>query len=181
MRQMNKPRRQHPMWMLYQIGKLIKSFAFPVIIFGFLLLRYDHVWAKLGILIPILLILYEFISVFFRWKNNTYIVIEHVIHLNEGRLNRKKRYVALHKIKHVKQQTTFFHRFFKTTSLTLQTGTNSTNSAIKFEMIPLVEARRIQALLENTDEKEDQHHEKKSVTLHYKMTWKEIIMIAFTS
>src|SRR5690625_1319663 len=181
MRQMNKPRRQHPMWMLYQIGKLIKSFAFPVIIFGLLLLRYDHVWAKLGILIPISLILYEFISVFFRWKNNTYIVIEQVIHLNEGRLNRKKHYIALRKIQHVQQQITFFHRFFKTTSLTLQTGTSSADSAINFEMIPLEEARRIQALMENIDGKGGQHHEIKPVTIHYKMTWKEIIMIAFTS
>ncbi len=113
------------------------------------------------------------------WKNNTYIVIEQVLHLNEGLFQTKKRSIALQNIQYVQQQTTFFHRLFQTTSLTVQTGTCKT--AIRLEMIPLKEAKDIQAILGHVNNLQTNVHEKNSSTFHYEMTWKEIMMVAISS
>src|SRR5690625_702439 len=132
---MNEARRQHPMSMFYQVGKSLKFFAIPVIILFVLFIQYAHMWTKVGMLILLLLAFYQCMMTFLRWKNHTYIIIKQVLHLNEGLFQTKKRSIALQNIQYVQQQTTFFHRLFQTTSLTVQTATCKT--AIQLEMIPL--------------------------------------------
>lgn len=177
---MDKPKRQHPIWILYQLGKLLKNVALPVILTFLLVMRYDHLFVKGIVLIAVLILLYEVLSIFFRWKNNTYSLHGDMIALTEGRFVTKKRYMALHNMHHIREQTTYLHKLFGTTSITLQTGTNREDSSIKLEMIAQQDAKRIRMLTEQGRNKQANSNMDDNVIIHYKMNFKEIVIISIT-
>src|SRR5699024_6750621 len=98
-----------------------------------------------------------------------------------------KRYVGLKRIQRYQQHTSFFHRLFHLTSLSIITGTSSDNAAIKLPMISHQEADNIKKSLQAFKEKaasitvtsEDSQIEKRKV--HYRMSFQEIILISLSS
>ena len=181
-------KRQHPLWILYQIGVSVKEVIVPVLIFFVFNYRNEVLWVQLGSIVLILYIIFRIVTIIFQWKNHTYLFTDNNVEVKEGRFVSHKRYVSLHRIQSHQQQTTFFHRLFGLTSLSLITGTSSDNAAIKFEMISSEEAERIKRIIQenklNTTEDDNELNEKVAKDqqeLHYKISLGEIFLIALTS
>lgn len=184
---MQKRKRQHPLWILYEIGLSLKEVIFPIIIVFVFNFRNEALWVQLGSIALILYIVYRMIAIIFQWKNNTYLFTDKNIEVFEGRFVARKRYVALNRIQSYQQHTSFFHRLFRLTSISIITGTSSDNASIKLQMISHKEAEnimeRLQAMKEDTASvtvtSESPQMEKR--TVHYRMSFQEIIIISLSS
>ncbi|MEI3607005.1 PH domain-containing protein [Pseudogracilibacillus sp. SE30717A] len=181
-------KRQHPLWMLYQIGVSVKEVIVPILIFFVFNIRNEALWVKLGSIALILYIIFRIITIIFQWKNHTYLFTDNNVEVKEGRFVSNKRYIALNRIQSHQQQTSVLHRLFGLTSLSLITGTSSDNAVIKFEMISDKEAERIKWIIQenklNTPEDDNELNEKVAKDqqkLHYKISFGEIFLIALTS
>ncbi|MEI3614058.1 PH domain-containing protein [Pseudogracilibacillus sp. SO30301A] len=179
--------RQHPLWILYQIGLSVKEVIIPVLIFFVFNIRNEALWVKLGSIALILYIIFRIVTIIFQWKNHTYLFTDKHVEVREGRFVSNKRYIALNRIQSHQQQTSIFHRLFGLTSLSLITGTSSDNAVIKFEMISSKEAERIKRIIQekkqNTPEEIELNETpaKDKRKLHYKISFREIFLIALTS
>lgn len=185
---MIKPKRQHPIWMITELGKLIKEFILPILFFLIINYKNDALWVTIGTVLLLLFLLYQVISIIFKWKNHTYLLAENHLEINEGKFIAKKRYVTLERIQSYQQQTAFYHHPFQLTSLTIVTGSSDAEHAtIKLPMIKQGEANKIiekiqLSRLENEAETEKlAQHDTKDKTLHYQMTMREIIYFSITS
>ncbi len=181
-------KRQHPLWILYQIGVSVKEVIVPVLIFFVFNIRNEALWVKLGSIALILYIIFRIVTILFQWKNHTYLFTDKNVEVTEGRFVSNKRYIALNRIQSHQQQTSVFHRLVGLTSLSLITGTSSDNAVIKFEMISNKEAERIKRIIQvkklNTPEDDNERNEKVAKDqqkLHYKISFREIFLIALTS
>lgn len=187
-KKIEKRKRQHPLWIIYKLGLSIKEVIAPVIIFFVINLKNEALWVKLGSIALIIYILYRMIAIMFEWKNHTYLFTNKNIEVFEGRFIAKKRYVALNRIQSYQQHTSFFHRLFHLTSLSIITGTSSDNAAIKLQMISQREAENIieqlqrfkqeTAFITNEDSKNLQIDKRK---VHYRMSFQEIFLISLSS
>lgn len=180
-------KRQHPLWILYQIGLSVKEVIVPVLIFFVFNFRNEALWVKLGSIALILYIIFRIISILFQWKNHTYLFTDKNLEISEGRFIAHKKYITLNRIQSHQQQTSFLHRLLHLTSLSLITGTSSDNAVIKFEMITSEEAERIKRIIQerktDTPEAANDFHEMQAQErkLHYQISSGEIFVIALTS
>src|SRR5690625_3177468 len=178
-------KRQHPLWILYEFCLSIREVIFPIFIVFFFNYQNNALWVKLGSFGLIIYVGYRLLTIIFQWKNHTYLFTDQNIEVFEGRFIATKRYVALNRVQSYQQHTSFFHRLFKLTSLTILTGTSSDNATVKLAMISSDEAERIKALLKEYDlettmftlENEQPNQTKK----HYQISFQEILLISFTS
>lgn len=185
-------KRQHPLWILFDIGKSIKEVIIPVIYFFLFKMGSESSFIKYGSFALLAYIVYRVISILFSWKNYKYVITAKNIEITEGKLKKDKRYIAFNRIQSVQQHTTFFHRMFKLTSLTMLTGATDDNSNIKLDVISYKEAKRIQHQLSLSSETQRMEHtnERSTVeneetvlqpTKHYEMARGDIVKAAFTS
>lgn len=185
-----KRKRQHPLWIIFEMGMSIREVIFPVLIFFIFNARNEALWVKLGSIALILYIIYRIVAIIFQWKNHTYLFTDNNIEVVEGRFVVNKRYIALNRIQSYQQHTSFFHRLFKLTSLTILTGSSADNATIKLPMISIVEAEKIKELLKEYELRKQATAvsiDKKERSLpdnrkkHYRISFKEIIIISLTS
>lgn len=183
----DKPRRQHPLLILYKIILSIKEFIIPILFIFVFQFGSDSNFIKYGSLALILYIVYRAIVSVFIWKNTKYLFTDKNIEITEGKFVSKKRVFALDRIQSHNQHTTFFHKLFKLTSFTMIMGTDN----VKLEMITPAELERVKDLLESvkpiqtskTTEATSNHDVEPNspITEHYLISLKEIVLISFTS
>lgn len=182
-----KPRRQHPLLILYKIILSIKEFILPILFIFVFQFGSDSNFIKYGSLAIIVYLIYQAIVSIFVWKNTKYLFTDKNIEIAEGKFVSKKRVFALDRIQSYNQHTSFIHKIFKLTSFTMVMGTDN----VKLEMITQGELRRIRNLLDSiepiqtsettkTDSKLDAESNR-SITEHYLISLKEIVLISFTS
>lgn len=183
----DKPRRQHPLLILYKIILSIKEFIFPIILIFVFQFGSESTFIKYGSLAIIAYIIYRAIVSVFIWKYTKYLFTDKNVEIAEGRFISKKRVFALDRIQSYNQHTTFFHKLFKLTSFTMIMGTDN----VKLEMITQAEQIRVRNLLESvkpiqtdsaieTDTAYDVNTSRQ-ITEHYLISLKEIVLISFTS
>ncbi|WP_240377057.1 PH domain-containing protein [Bacillus piscicola] len=186
-------RRMHPLWIIFSIGKSIKEMIFFVIFF-IINISSDSMIMNVGKIAVILYLIYKVVSILFGWWQFKYVFTDKELQINEGRFVKEKRFIPLERIQSVGRNTSFFHRLFGLTSLTLNTGTVGDESSIKLEVISRKEAERIQrhlrhdnavlsdeSLQEAESKKEEDQRQHPTRTDHYEMTLKEIVVASFTS
>lgn len=182
-------KRQHPLWIILKIGSSIREVIIPIIYFFVINMRSDSTFVKYGSIALIIYMIYRIITILLEWKNSTYLFTDKNLELITGRLISNKRYITLNRIQSVQQHTSFLHRLFNLTSLIITTGTTGDNATVKLEMIKKDEAEQIQLQLnEQTLTKDDIQAENETTvrshptrTEHYKMSFKEIVIISVTS
>lgn len=176
--------------MIYALGRSVKEVIIPVIYFFVLNFNNQSRFIKIGSIALIIYMIYRVVSIFLQWKNYTYCFSDKNLEIIEGRFVANKRYITLDRIQGVQQHTTFIHRLFGLTSLTIMTRTTGDNATVKLEMINRQEATFIQDILKQ--HKTETHASEAEmtpiaenievpVTKHYKMSIKEIFLISLTS
>lgn len=185
-----KPRRLHPLWILFSIIHLIKEFIFPIVIILVLNARSDSIIMTIGRYGVSIFLVYRIISILFEWWNFTYTLSNDELKIKEGRFVRQKRFIPLERIQGVQQDTPVLHRMFRLTSLTIDTAASAEDSAVKLKCISQTEAARIQEYLAG-EKQEPGEVEITSVREvdarkllkkeHYTITRKEIILASLTS
>lgn len=182
---MTKPKRQHPLWMVFQLGETVKDLFIPIIFFAVIHYKNDALWVTIGLIGALLFMCYKVIAHFFQWKNNTYILTESHLEVNEGKFIARKRYIGLERIQSYQQQTPFLHRLFHLTSLTLLTGTTSSDDAnVKLPMITESDAEIIIAQLQLSVKDGNQTEQitgREKPTIYYEMSPLEIVYFSISS
>lgn len=194
--QVRQGKRQHPLWIVFSVGKSIKEVIIPIIYFFLINMNSDSSFVKYGSLALIAYMIYRLITILFSWKNYKYVITDKNIELTEGRLKTEKRYISLDRIQSIQQNTSFFHRLVGLTSLTLLTGTTDNNASVKMDAITVVEAENIRGQLNPSQDIEKAEMESQTKTKlnlvedmlqideptkHYEMTRKEIVKASLTS
>ena len=119
---------------------------------------------------------------FFKWYFHQYEITADTLILREGVFVKEQRSVPFDRIHNQKSNTTFVHRWFGLTSLTLETGTSGENASFRFPVITEEEKRRILSHLEgNYTEENNQLEEPSGRTIHFRSTKKDLIKASFTS
>lgn len=142
---MTKAQRYHPLLLLFHFGTTIKN-SFFAFVFLFVIkmgsksaFTFYSRWALLLILGIISF------SQIFKWFTNKYELDEQSFHLYEGFFRKSERTVPFAKIQNISRHTNLFHRMFKLTSISFETGMKGEDATVKFEVISQKEADRIEA------------------------------------
>ncbi|CRK85169.1 PH domain-containing protein [Neobacillus massiliamazoniensis] len=142
---MTKSQRYHPLLLLFHLGKTIKN-SFFAIVFLFVIkmgsksaFTFYSRWTLLLILVIIS------ISQIFKWFTHKYELDDRSFHLYEGIFRKSERTIPFAKIQNISRHTNLFHRIFKLTSISFETGMKGDDATVKFEVISQKEADRIEA------------------------------------
>ena len=180
---MNQPKRQHPAWILIEIGSFIKSFIF-IIFFLFVLQSGTDagwvVWARYAFWI---IVVWGLIYIPLKWYTSTYELKEDSIVLREGVFVKKQRTTTYERIQDHHIQTNFIHKLLGLTTIKLETGTTDDDSTLTFEAVSLEEADRILELVhrKNSNRVEEAEEEAVAKHIYFRSTQKDNLKAALTS
>ncbi|UXH42983.1 PH domain-containing protein [Rossellomorea vietnamensis] len=180
---MIKPsKRYHPAYILVELISIVKNqFGFYLLLF---ILKANStagwvVWSRYALLI---VTAGSVVSIFTKWFSNRYELGTESIIFKEGMFIKKQKTVAWNRIHSHRSHTTFVHRWFGLTSLTMETGTSDEDATCNFPVITQAEKERILTHLEQTQEftelKEETIPERR---VHFQTTRKDLIKASFTS
>lgn len=187
---MIKPKRYHPLTMLFSLWELIRSFfLFALLLFVFnsgsddFVMRYGRIAFLIIISVLVGRIVYD-------WLIQKYMIKQDTFHLYTGLIKKTERRIPFSRVHNVQRHRSFLHRLLNITSVTFETSMSGEDAAVKFEVLSLAEAEQIESQI-NASQKEDsvlvEHDmvddlETKAVnTLHFQPTRKDTIKAAFTS
>lgn len=185
-------KRLHPLWVLFSMGKTIKEVIFPVVIFFIINIGSDSLIMKIGKIALILYLIYKMISILLRWWHFKYFFTNKEIHIVEGRFIREQRLIPLERFQNVQRNSSFFHRLFGLTSLSLNTAASGDDSSVKLRVITGKEAERVNHYISLVDSVQIEDDDSKqpvpesvpdepALTMHYQMTMKDILVASFSS
>lgn len=180
---MNQSKRQHPAWILLEIGSLIKSLFF-IILFLFILQADKDtgwiVWARYAFWI---FVAGGLIIILLRWYTSTYELEEEAIVLHEGVFVKKIRTTTYERIQDHHIQTNFIHKLLGLTSIKLETGTTDDDSTLTFAAVSLEEADRILDLVhwKNSNRVDETVEEVVEKQIYFRSTQKDNLKAALTS
>ncbi|MGD6834261.1 PH domain-containing protein [Sutcliffiella halmapala] len=179
-------KRHHPAWIAVELITALKNSVFAIIFLFVLKANSTSNWVVWGRYLFIAAAILTTISILLKWLLHRYELQPSSIVVKEGIFVKKQRTVALERIQNHHSKTTFVHRWFNLTSLTLETGTSGEDAAITFPVITILEKDRILSLL--VEEKEPSEMadggiqlEKKTRTVHFRSTKKDLFKASFTS
>ncbi|MYL70401.1 PH domain-containing protein [Halobacillus litoralis] len=137
-------KRNHPMMMVYELGKLIKNSLF-LFIFFFVVKAGSETWffvyGRYGVVVLFMLtVLY----LPFKWYSRTYQLDDKAVHMASRLFTTTQKTVPYSKIQNVQKELKWFHRVFGMTSLTLETSMQGGESSIRFPVLKKEEAARIE-------------------------------------
>jgi putative membrane protein len=179
-------KRYHPAWIAVELMTAMKN-SFFIILFLFVLKSNSSSnWVLWGRYLVIAAGILTVISIILKWLLYRYELHPSTIVLKEGVVVKKQRTIALERIQNHHSRTTFLHRWFNLTSLTLETGSSGEDAAITFPVITNGEKERILAMFGEVKEpseitKDEIQPEKKIRTVHFRSTRKDLFKASFTS
>ncbi|NQD68258.1 PH domain-containing protein [Bacillus haikouensis] len=180
---MTKPaKRYHPAYIAVELFAALKGLSgFYLLLF---LLKANStagwvIWGRYALLTATLASILFILS---KWMFNRYELGTQSIIFKEGMLVKKQKTVAWDRIHSHRTSTTFIHRWFGLTSLTLETGMSGENAEFEFPVITQAEKDRVVARLEeNQEEMEAGELTKPQRTIHFRATKKDLMKASFTS
>lgn len=196
-------RRYHPLSILFHLWKLAKNCIFFVIYLFVIKAGSDSSFIVYGRYIFGLAVGISICSIIFKWLTNKYVLDDRSFHLYKGVFNRSEQTIPFSKIQNVNRHISVFHRFFKMTSVSFETGMKGEDAAVKFDVISQAEADRIEAYVARINEAEADGSEEPTAppkhaeneaspaiesestaqerTIHFTPTKRDIIKASFTS
>ncbi|WP_100013161.1 PH domain-containing protein [Lentibacillus sediminis] len=190
---MTEARRYHPVQIIYDLWQLIKnSFFFILILFVFQA-GSDAWWVTYGKYALLAIIVLRILYIFLKWLTHKYALTATAFELTEGIFSKKRKTVPYAKVQHIKRETKLFHRIFRVTSITFETGSQGEESAVTFHVVSREEADRLEKevsqrssdVIEVDETEETEESELPAVepdrTVHFHPTKKDVIKASFTS
>ncbi|MFE7064573.1 PH domain-containing protein [Sutcliffiella sp. NPDC057660] len=178
-------KRYHPAWIAVELITALKNSVFAIIFLFVLKANSTSSWIVWGRYLFIAAAILTIFSVLLKWLMHRYVLQTSSIVVKEGIFVKKQRTVALERIQNHHSNTTFVHRWFNLTSLTLETGTSGDDAAITFPVITNLEKDRILSLLEEKEAHQvadsGENLEQKGRTVHFRSTRKDLFKASFTS
>lgn len=192
---MTEARRYHPLIILFQIGKLIRSSIIFIVYLFILNLDSESTYIFYGRIVFLVIFILSVFSIVLKWFVQTYQVEDTAFQVNKGLFVKSKQTIPFSKIQNVNRHTSFFHRLLRVTSIHFETGMNSLESAVEFLVISRAEANRLEKLVKQYEMAEHTVDTKVEVeedtteinqlttkrTIHFTPTKKDTIKAAFTS
>lgn len=188
--------RYHPVQIIYDLWQLIKnSFFFILILFVFQA-GSEAWWVTYGKFALLALIVLRALYIFLKWLTHKYMLTATAFELTQGIFSKKRKTVPYAKVQHVKRETKLFHRIFRLTSITFETGSQGEESAVTFHVVTRPEADRLETEVtqrnldisdadDETEEREENEEVAQEVesnrTVHFHPTKKDVIKASFTS
>ncbi|MBM7605144.1 putative membrane protein [Metabacillus crassostreae] len=182
----HEKRRYHPALIAVELLSFFKnSVGFYLFLF-ILKASSTSTWVIWGRYILIIASVFTIISIVLKWSTIRYEITNDTIIIYEGIFIKKQRHIAFSRIHNHTSNTNFVHRWFKLTSLKLDTGTTGDHSAIEFPVITIEERKRILSKLDGKQDSEQDEKEKRmnpltGRTVHFQSTKKDLIRASFTS
>jgi putative membrane protein len=176
-------KRYHPAYIAVELFASLKSQAW-FYLFLFLLKANSTagwvVWGRYALLAATLMSVLFILS---KWAFNRYELGVKSIIFKEGMFVKKQKTAAWDRVHSHRSRTTFIHRWFGLTSLTMETGTSGENAEFEFPVITQAEKDRILSHMENKSEvaEPEDHQSKPERTIHFRATRKDLIKASFTS
>lgn len=187
-------KRLHPINILFKIVGLARNMVFPFIFLFIINMGSDSIFIKYGRIALLLLIACSVLGIILTWFTHRYEIEGRTLHIHQGIVFKTHRNVHLARIQNIQKHTSFLHRLFKLTSITLETGTSGDEASVKFDVISLNEATRMEQLIAgnfSTDTSEENpvdfmegSEELRKIpekTVHYTVSNKELVKASFTS
>lgn len=181
--------RLNPLSILYRLIHLIKNYMIGAVFLFVFKAQSESTFILIFKVIFLLIVTVQILSIFINWWTFRYNISNSMVHIHEGVFVKKQRHIEIKRIQNVQQQTTFLHRIFKSTALTLETGTSKDDSSVTFPFIKTIDALIIEdQVLQSKNSKEDveettvdKYITLSNKTIHFTPTKKELIKAAFTS
>ncbi|WHX62575.1 PH domain-containing protein [Peribacillus frigoritolerans] len=137
-------KRLHPIKIPFEFWKLLKGNVFFIIMLYVLNFGSEKMYMKVLQIGFLVYLVWKVISVILRWYTYKYQIKEGTLYITSGLVSKSYRTVPLHKVQNVQQRTTLFHKIFRLTSLTFETGMTGDQGSVPFEMISPKEAERLE-------------------------------------
>lgn len=175
-------KRYHPAYIIVELVSTAKGlFGFYILLF---LLKANStagwvIWGRYALLAATAV---SVLSIFAKWIFNRYELSNKTILFREGMFVKKQKTVSWDRIHSHRSNTTFIHRWFGLTSLTMETGTSGENAQFDFPVLTQGEKVRILSCLEQKPERDKlEEGIKPERTVHFQATRKDLIKASFTS
>lgn len=137
-------KRLHPFKIPFEFWKLLKGNVFFIIMLYVLNFGSEKMYMKVLQIGFLVYLVWKVISVILRWYTYKYQIKEGTLYITSGLVSKSYQTVPLHKVQNVQQRTTLFHKIFRLTSLTFETGMTGDQGSVPFEMISRKEAERLE-------------------------------------
>ncbi|MCP1491719.1 putative membrane protein [Peribacillus frigoritolerans] len=137
-------KRLHPIKIPFEFWKLLKGNVFFIIMLYVLNFGSEKMYIKVLQIGFLVYLVWKVISVILKWYTYKYQIKEGTLYITSGLVSKSYRTVPLHKVQNVQQRTTLFHKIFRLTSLTFETGMTGDQGSVPFEMISRKEAERLE-------------------------------------
>ena len=195
---MSEPRRMHPASVILNFIKglveTVKNFIIPfgVVIF----LNQSQTVKMIAIAAAVLFFIALVVTSIIKWSKFTYRIEEDELRIEEGLINKKKRYIPIERIQTINTSAGLIQQMFKLVKLQVETASGGTEAEVSLVAITQAEAERIQqALFERKKAAEDtgtdvpvpleetaeEAEEAEEPVMMYKMTGQELLTAASTS
>lgn len=192
-------KRYNPLLMLFQLLNLIKNSIFFVVFLFVIKAGSESAFIKYGKVIFILAFVITFISIIIKWFTTKYAFDNKSFYLYKGVFSKSERSIPFSKIQNINRHTALFHRIFRVTSISFETGIKGEDAAVKFDVLSRIEADRMEAQLSNTVHveisaikesdankemlscEEDDSKVSSNRVMHFKPTTKDTLKASFTS
>ncbi|MDM5304562.1 PH domain-containing protein [Peribacillus frigoritolerans] len=137
-------KRLHPIKIPFEFWKLLKGNVFFIIMLYVLNFGSEKMYMKVLQIGFLIYLVWKVISVILKWYTYKYQIKEGTLYITSGLVSKSYQTVPLHKVQNVQQRTTLFHKIFRLTSLTFETGMTGDQGSVPFEMISRKEAKRLE-------------------------------------
>jgi putative membrane protein len=179
-------KRYHPAFIVVELVSFIKAILWPFLFLFVFKATSTANWVIMGRYILLVITVWSIGSFILKWYFYRYEIVRDSIVVHDGVFVKKQRTVALDRIQNQKSNTTFVHKWFGLTSLTLETGTNGDDATFHFPVITEVEKERILLHLEQKQDLIEEWAEEilersPERTIHFRSTKKDLIKASFTS
>ncbi|MBP1913951.1 PH domain-containing protein [Lederbergia galactosidilytica] len=193
---MMKVERYHPLLILFELWKLVRNSIFFVVYLFIIKGNSDSNFVTYGQFIFIVIFGLALVSIVLKWLSHKYKLEGRAFHLYKGIFSKSERTIPFSKIQNVNRHTSIFHRIFKVTSISFETGING-DEAVTFDVISKLEADRIEELIKVDDDQistkpiqeddisaafnVDASNSKPKRRIHFKPTNRDIFKASITS
>lgn len=185
-------KRLHPIKIPLDLGKLLKGNIFFIIILYLFNFGSEKMYMKILQIAFLIYLAWRVLAIILKWYTYKYQIKEGTIHITSGLISKSYQSIPLHKVQNVHRRTTVFHRIFKLTSLTFETGTSGDEGSVPFEVISQKEAERLERTHSSKHDSimDAQVAEEKIAadlepsmekTIHFTPTKRDVLKASFTS
>ncbi|MGG4265984.1 PH domain-containing protein [Peribacillus simplex] len=185
-------KRLHPCKIPFELWKLLKGNVFFIIMLYVLNFGSEKMYMKVLQIVFLVYLIWNVLSIILKWSTYKYQIKEGTIYITSGLISKSYRTVPLHKVQNVQQRTTLFHKIFRLTSLTFETGMTGDQGTVPFEVISRKEAEWLEGEysskqelqvteLDIPEERIAEDMEPIEKTIHFTPTKQDVLKASFTS